>query len=233
MFSNTGASFGNNKLISTFKSGSQYQVVFTTSDFDGESGYVYFTLRLDKTLTEDTTVYLDNVRVNECVTTINENFDDVTTVTDTVAKGANSTVTVENGALKATCTATKQGFLGAYVKVEAGKTYIVHFDATLTLAGDATDYGSNTKGTTATVMVFQNNAGFNNTYRVNIMASKANASVSNTPLGNTLNTSAPNYSLTFTATEDGYVYIALRTNNFAQESYLTLDNLLVSELELD
>ena len=135
--------------------------------------------------------------------------------------------------MKATCTAAKQGFLGVYVKVEAGKTYVVHFDATVTGA-DGTDYSTGTSGgSSATFAIFQNNAGFNNTYRVNFMASKANSSVNNTPLPNLLNTAAPNYCTTFTATEDGYVYIALRTNNIAQESYITLDNLLVSELELN
>ncbi len=233
MFSNTGRALATNQKISSFKSGSQYQVVFTTSDFEGESGYVYFTIRLDKSLTEDTTVYFDNVRVNECVTTVNENFDDLTSVNDQIAKGANSTVTVENGALKATCTTGKQGFLGVYVKVEAGKTYIVHFDATV-MGADGTNYSAGTaSGASSTVMVFQNNAGFNNANRVNFMASKANATVTNTPLSNTLNVSVPNYSLTFTATEDGYVYVALRTNNIAQESYITIDNFLVSELELN
>lgn len=234
MFSNTGRALTTNQKISSFKSGTQYQVVFTTSDFEGESGYVYFAIRLDKTLTEDTTVYLDNVRVNECVTTINENFDDVTTVTDTVAKGANSTVTVENGALKATCTATKQGFLGVYVKVEAGKTYFVNFDATVKGA-DGTDYSAGTKGgESATFMIFQNTSSWDNSKRLTFMACKANNNtVNNTSLSNVLNVAVPNYSTTFTATEDGYVYIALRTNNIAQESYLTFDNLIVSELELN
>ena len=231
MFSNTGRALTTNQKISSFKTtDGKYQVVFTTSDFEGESGYVYFSIRLDKSLTEDTTVYLDNFRVQECKTIVNENYDNVTEVVNTVAKGANSTVAVENGALKATCVSGKQGFLGVYVKVEAGKTYIVNFDATVKGA-DGTDYSAGTAGGgSATVMVFQNNAGFNNTYRVNFMASKANASVNNTPLPNVMNVAVPNYSLTFTATEDGYVYIAIRTNNIAQESYITLDNLLVSEL---
>ena len=233
MFSNTGRALTTNQKISSFKSGTQYQVVFTTSDFDGESGYVYFTVRLDKSLTEDTTVYLDNVRVNECKTVVNENYNDVTEVTDTVAKGANSTVTVENGALKATCISGKQGFLGVYVKVEAGKTYFVNFDATVKGA-DGKDYSAGTKGgESATFMIFQNNAEFKNDYRLTFMACKANSSVNNTPLANLLNVAIPNYSTTFTATEDGYVYIALRTNNIAQESYLTFDNLIVSELELN
>jgi 3-deoxy-D-manno-octulosonic-acid transferase len=230
MFSNTGRALTTNQKISSFKiADGKYQVVFTTSDFEGEDGYVYFSIRLDKTLTEDTTVYLDNLNVKECKTHVNENFDDVTELNDQIAKGANSTVAVENGALKATCTSGKQGFLGVYVKVEAGKTYIVNFDATVKGA-DGTDYSAGTKGgDSATVMVYQNAFNDNNS-RLTFMASKANASVNNTPLVNTLNTAVPNYSLTFTATEDGYVYIALRTNNIAQESYITIDNLVVSEL---
>ncbi len=234
MFSNTGRALLTNQKVSSFKTtDGKYQVVFTTSDFEGESGYVYFTIRLDKTLTEDTTVYLDNVRVNECKTVANENFDDITEVTDTVAKGENSTITVENGALKATCVSGKQAFLAVYVKVEAGKTYLVNFDATLKGA-DGTDYsGGKSTGDSATVMVYQN--AFNdNDSRLSFMASKAGVVVANnTPLVNTLNTATPNYSLTFTATADGYVYIALRTNSIAQEAYITLDNLVVSELELD
>lgn len=232
MFSNTGRALTTNQKISSFKSGTQYQVVFTTSDFEGDSGYVYFTVRLDKSLTEDTTVYIDNVHVNECNTHVNENFDNVTEINDQIAKGANSTISVEDGALKATCTSGKQGFLGVYVKVEAGKTYIVHFDATVKGA-DGTDYSAGTSGgNSATVMVYQNAFG-NNDARLNFMASKANATVTNTPLVNTLNTATPNYSLTFTATADGYVYITLRTNSIAQESYITIDNMVVSELELD
>lgn len=234
MFSNTGRALTTNQKVSSFKiTDGKYQVVFTTSDFAGESGYIYFTVRLDKSLTEDTTVYLDNVRVNECVTTVNENFDNITEINDKVAKGANSTITVENGALKATCLSSKQGILAVYVKVEAGKTYIVNFDATVTGA-DGTDYSAGkSNGDSASVMVYQNAFNVNDS-RLNFMASKANVVVKdNTPLVNTLNVAAPNYSLTFTATENGYVYIALRTNQIAQESYITLDNLVVSELELD
>ena len=232
LFTNKGRWMSNSQKISSLKSGSQYQVVFTTSDFEGESGYVYFALRIDKTFnTEDATVYLDNVRVNECVTTVNENFDNITEINDKVAKGANSTITVENGALKATCTSGKQAFLGVYVKVEAGKTYIVNFDATLKGA-DGTDYSAGTAGgSSATVMVFQNAFGKND-YRLDFMAVPSSAS-NNMAMPNVVNKVAPNYALTFTATADGYVYIALRTNNIAQESYITFDNLVVSELELD
>ena len=234
MFSNTGRALTTNQKVSSFKiTDGKYQVVFTTSDFAGESGYVYFTVRLDKSLTEDTTVYLDNVRVNECATTVNESFDNVTEINDQIAKGVNSTITVENGALKATCLSSKQGILAVYVKVEAGKTYIVNFDATVKGA-DGTDYSAGkSNGDSASVMVYQNAFNVNDS-RLNFMASKANVVVKdNTPLVNTLNVAAPNYSLTFTATENGYVYIALRTNQIAQESYITLDNLVVSELELD
>lgn len=232
LFSNTGRWLNNNQKVSSFKSGTKYQVVFTTSDFDGESGYVYFTLRLDKTLKENATVYIDNLHVNECKTVVNENFDDLTSVNDQIAKGANSTVTVENGALKATCTAGMQGFLGVYVKVEANKTYLVNFNATVTGA-DGTDYKDGTAaGNSATAMIFQNNNGFNNNYRINFI--RANGESKNQqPLTNLKNQNHPDYTLKFTATEDGYVYIALRTNNIAQESYITLDNLVVSELELD
>ena len=80
-------------------------------------------------------------------------------------------------------------------------------------------------------MVFQNHAGTDNSYRVQFETYNGTTfNNNNTPLLNLKQSSTSHYTFVITPSEDGYIYLSLRTNNIPQESYITIDNLVVTEL---
>ena len=251
IYNTTGRELSTFQKVSMFvESNGSYKVIFTTNEVSGEN-YIYFTIKIATAITgaslsEDVTVYIDNLNIQECKTVVNDDFETGTAAnnvytgaTTAIKIGSNSTVTVgtynSSSVLQATCVTGTQGFLGIKVNVEAGKTYRAIFEYDL-IGLSGTSYNDGTKeGNSATIMLSNNTEKLNDgNSRINFNTTKQGTSVTNTPAVNLTNSANnPHHVISFTALEDGYVYIVFRTNKIAEESYIYIDNLHVACLSLD
>ena len=246
IYNTVGRELSTFQKVSMFaESNGSYKVIFTTNEVSGDN-YIYFTIKISTEITgaklsEDVTVYVDNLKIQECQTVLNDDFETGTATnnvytgeTKGIRVGTNSTISVgtynDSKVLQAICLSGKQGFLGFKVEVEAGKTYRAIFEYDL-IGASGTSYNTGTSGgNCATMMLSVNTEALNDgNSRLNFNTTKQGTSLNNTPAVNMTNSANnPYHAISFTANADGYVYIVLRTNNIAEDSYIYIDNLHVA-----
>jgi len=225
------------KISSASIGNGRYLAYFTTDDVT--DGYAYFTIKVRSGVGENLTLYVDNLQVKECRLEVKENFEhgiiknyEYFGRINSKSLNANlQSVSYDNSsnALLASIASGKQGYLAFKLNVEKGEVYQTKFNCNvLGISGVSYNDGT-TEGNSASVFIVANSEDLtSSSSRIYFINSKG-VSVNNSTLNNLLNKNN-DYCLRFTATQDGFVYLIIRTNKITENVSLYADNLSFSDI---
>ncbi len=214
----------------------KHELIFSSDET--QNGYVYFAVRVNKLVGEDLTIYIDNLHIEKCRNDIQEDFEygkgqesEFNGKTKIKTLTASLATVNYNGekVLKVTNQSGRQGFFAVKLNVEKNRTYTASFNCDF-LGASGTNYSAGTtEGNSASVFIVANSEDLTNANARLSYIIRDGKTTTNTVLANILNINNE-YKLQFTATENGYVYLIVRTNKIAEETYLYIDNLRLADI---
>ncbi|MBO4962920.1 MAG: hypothetical protein J6C97_03990, partial [Clostridia bacterium] len=224
------------KISSASIGSGRYLVYFTTDDVT--DGYAYFTIKVRSGVNENLTIYVDNLQIKECRLEVKENFEHVNTknqefvgrIHSKTLNASLQSVSYDNSnALLASVASGKQGYLAFKLNVEKNRIYQTKFNCDVLGASGTTYNDGTTEGDSASVFILANSKDLTNSSSRIYFVNNKGTSVNNTTLINLINKDN-DYCLRFTATQDGYVYLIIRTNKITENVRLYVDNLSFSDI---
>ncbi len=221
------------KLSSLLEGNGRYNLLLETT----QDGFVYLAIRVTNSIQEELNLYIDNLQVQKCRTDLSENFEYGKEQGEEFkgrlqAKVQNATIALAektSKAVSANINSGIEGYLGVKLKVEKGRTYRTAFECEVVGQGGTSYNEGIYSGDSATVMVLSNTEDLTSqTARLNFYTRTENM-LNNAVLPNFW-IAENRYFVTFTAEENGFVYLTIRTNQINEKTTVYVDNLSIIDL---
>ena len=224
------------RISSLYSENGSYIIQFTTDDV--ANGYAYFNVKVRNGIGEDLTIYIDNLQIKETRTQLQESFkygvsDQSSYNGKLTAKALAATIDLSkyetDNRLKLTTQSGRQSFLGLKLNVEKDRTYFLSLLCDLVGASGASYNDGQSEGDCASVFVVANTEDLTSAASRIFFTNNKGQSVTNAVLAN-LSERDNTCRLSFTAQEDGFVYLVIRTNKIAENAYLYVDDLAFADI---